>query len=194
MLDAQEVAHLAVGKHGALQKKAELAYLLALLTDFDLRPKVIVEIGCDAGGTLWAWRQLEPRRLIGVSLPSAGFHSNRELETHGAELIVGDSHERSTFDELVKVLDGDEIDFLFIDADHTYEGAKQDLETYTPLVRAGGVIGLHDVCVHPNHPTVNVAQLWGEVSMQPNSEEIVTDPNTWGGIGVLYMTEKGFNA
>lgn len=38
------------------------------------------------------------------------------------------------------------LDILFIDGDHTYEGAKADLENYGPLVRSGGRIILHDVC------------------------------------------------
>ena len=36
------------------------------------------------------------------------------------------------------------IDFLFIDADHTYEGCKQDILDWMPFVRPGGVICGHD--------------------------------------------------
>ena len=36
------------------------------------------------------------------------------------------------------------IDYLHIDADHTYESVKKDLELYLPKVKNGGIIGGHD--------------------------------------------------
>ena len=46
-----------------------------------------------------------------------------------------------------------QYDFVYIDADHTYESVKKDLELYLPKVKNGGIIGGHDY-------TDN----WGEVS------------------------------
>jgi len=37
------------------------------------------------------------------------------------------------------------IRFLWIDGDHTYAGAKQDLDLFAPHLAAGGVVALHDV-------------------------------------------------
>lgn len=39
----------------------------------------------------------------------------------------------------------DGLDFVFIDADHSYEGVKRDLTEWTPKVRAGGLISGHDI-------------------------------------------------
>ena len=39
---------------------------------------------------------------------------------------------------------GDEFDFVFIDADHSYEGVKGDWINYTPRVKQGGLVALHD--------------------------------------------------
>jgi hypothetical protein len=36
------------------------------------------------------------------------------------------------------------LDLAFIDADHSYEGCKRDIEAWAPKVRAGGYIGGHD--------------------------------------------------
>jgi hypothetical protein len=36
---------------------------------------------------------------------------------------------------------------LFIDGDHSYEGAAADFLTYRHLVRDGGVIAFHDICM-----------------------------------------------
>ena len=37
-----------------------------------------------------------------------------------------------------------EFAFLFIDADHTYEGCKADFEAWSPLIKSGGEIAFHD--------------------------------------------------
>jgi predicted O-methyltransferase YrrM len=44
------------------------------------------------------------------------------------------------------------IDFLFIDADHTYEAIKRDWADWRPLVNTGGIIALHDCNIAPNSP------------------------------------------
>ncbi len=37
------------------------------------------------------------------------------------------------------------LDLVFIDADHSYEECKSDIELWTPHVRAGGIVCGHDV-------------------------------------------------
>lgn len=44
------------------------------------------------------------------------------------------------------------IDFLFIDADHSYDAIVQDWKDWTPKVRNGGIIALHDCIKAPNSP------------------------------------------
>ncbi len=41
----------------------------------------------------------------------------------------------------------DDLDFVYIDANHSYECVKEDIEAWYPKVRAGGVIGGHDFTV-----------------------------------------------
>jgi hypothetical protein len=36
------------------------------------------------------------------------------------------------------------FDFVYIDADHSYEAVKKDIEIWLPLIKAGGMIGGHD--------------------------------------------------
>lgn len=43
------------------------------------------------------------------------------------------------------------IDFLFIDAEHTYEGVRADADAWLPKVRPGAVVIFHD---YPNAPGV----------------------------------------
>ena len=42
-------------------------------------------------------------------------------------------------------LGGAELDFLFIDGDHSYAGVKQDFEKYSGYVKRGGLIAFHDI-------------------------------------------------
>ena len=46
--------------------------------------------------------------------------------------------------QAVKTVDDGTLDFVFIDADHSYEGAKQDIAAWYPKVKKGGWIGGHD--------------------------------------------------
>jgi len=180
------IAREAILTHNALQKGGELAGFLCLL--MDVEPKVVVEIGSDAGGTLWAWQQLPSHpRVIGVSLLDGPFGSGARVEVvdHGSEFVHGDSHDTETYRELVRLLGHDEIDVLFIDGDHSFKGVKGDFEMFSPLVRPGGVIAFHDICDHPSVPACKVKAFWDSLEWAGGREEIVTDPPVWGGIGVL---------
>jgi cephalosporin hydroxylase len=177
------IARAAVREHGAIQKEQELASFLALLADSP--PEVVVEIGSDAGGTLWAWQQIGARRVIGVDQPRGPYSSGQLLNEHGCEVVYGDSHDPATLQALKDLLVGELVDLLFIDGDHRYAGVKQDFEMYSPLVRDAGMIAFHDICHHPHHPDVGVDMLWRQLGGGAWKDEIITDPPTWGGIGVL---------
>ena len=77
------------------------------------------------------------------------------------------------------------VDVLFVDGDHTFEGCAQDVNDYGPLVRAGGVLVLHDIC-HHEQPNVGVERVWHDLdtTVWERAAEIIEPPNTWGGIGV----------
>jgi hypothetical protein len=58
-----------------------------------------------------------------------------------------------------------EVDFLFIDADHKYAGVKKDWELYGPLVKHGHV-AFHDIHAKPKDDPVKnieVGRLWNEI-------------------------------
>lgn len=51
---------------------------------------------------------------------------------------------RVAFENWGRIGGGKEIDFLFIDADHSYEGVKYDLASWGSLVKKGGIMMAHD--------------------------------------------------
>ena len=183
-------AQTAVQSYRALQKPTELASFLAVLVDLQPKPQIMVEIGCDAGGTLWAWKQIGVPRVIGIEYPQESkdadgnpWGTTNLLVPHNCEIIRGDSHADETRQALVDLLAGQPIDVLFIDADHTYDGVKKDYVMYAPLVANEGLIAMHDISPHPNHPGVEVQKFWQQIG--GDKDEILLEPDYWGGIGYV---------
>lgn len=86
------------------------------------------------------------------------------------------------------ILKDRQIDFLFIDGDHTYEGVKKDFHMYSPLVRKGGIVALHDICSGPPEMAGAANKFWNEVKRGYIHKEIVNRSDQEGyGIGVLYI-------
>jgi len=75
---------------------------------------------------------------------------------------------RGLSSDIVKEFDSP-IDFLFIDADHSYEAAKADWEHWFPKVKKKGYVALHDSKLAPNS-----SQLLG--SMWFYSEDLARMP------------------
>ena len=84
------------------------------------------------------------------------------------------------------------MDFLFIDADHTYEGVKMDFEMYSQLMRRGGIVAFHDILPHDRKHdpdgSVGVHRFWQEIKQIYKHTEIIKDKDQgWAGIGVIYV-------
>lgn len=179
----QYLAQTAVNRYGALQKAEELEWLLNKLPT-DLH--IIIEIGCDAGGTLYVWNRVAPT-VLGIDLPGGPFGTGRPLTPHGSSLILADSHDVRTFGAALGFLYGQEADMLFLDGDHTYEGVVQDFFTYRRLVREGGAIVLQDIRDH-HRPDVGVHRLWKVIKERwpEQTEAFMAGEEPWAGIGILW--------
>ena len=137
-----------------------------------LKPKIVCEIGTDKGGTLYLWCKASHDKalIVSLDLPSRNnytpkrrnFYSNFKKEKQDIRFVVGDSHKKETFDLLKKTLNGNLIDFLFIDGDHTYEGVKQDFYDYSKLVKKGGYIALHDI--RTVRKDCGVSEFWNDLN------------------------------
>ena len=140
------------------------------------RPRVVLEIGTCHGGTLYLWCQAaQPDALlVSVDLPG-GLFGGGYRECRGAfyrafghqrqqlHLVRADSHAPETRERVREILGGQPVDFLFIDADHTYQGVKQDFDQYSPLVAPGGLIALHDIAPGNPNPQIQVPVFWQEL-------------------------------
>jgi len=77
------------------------------------------------------------------------------------------------------------VDVLFIDGDHTYAGVKIDFELYSPLVRSGGLIALHDIVPSESNKEIEVSRFWNEIRGKYKTEEIIFEGNQLG-IGLIF--------
>jgi len=182
------------------QDRGEITTLASRVRD--IRPQVIVELGTRGGGTLFIWSQCSEslRLLVSVDLPGGihgGGYTTQRAKLYRAfaanrpdcrlELLRLDSQKESTFTHLKDLLDGKPIDFLFIDADHRYEGVKRDFELYSPLVRSGGLIAFHDIRPNTQDANTQVHRFWDEIKTCGfPAEEVVHEPyRGYFGIGIL---------
>lgn len=81
---------------------------------------------------------------------------------------------RSDSLEAAKGIADGSLDFVFIDADHTYAGCKADIEAWKPKIKKGGFISGHDY-ENPDFPAWGVKQAVHELLGQPE----LGDNFTW---------------
>lgn len=184
-----------------IQIKSEIIELCRIVAD--AKPKVICEIGSGVGGTLYLWSKISPpdSLVVSIDLPRLYRKSLNRFccsffnESRQAFFLRQNSHSTGCLERLKTILNGRKIDFLFIDADHSYEGVKQDFKNYSRLVKKDGLIAFHDIVKHDLPEAVcNTDKFWSEVKSFYKHQEIVADPmQKWAGIGVLYFDpDKAF--
>ena len=170
-----------------------------------LKAKNVLEIGSYFGSSLhhWLYYSAENAKIISIDLPISEFcgpydprvpvqefaiQNEWKLWTkrnkNKLHLIQQSSQLESTKKEVEKLLNGELLDFLFIDGDHRYENAKVDFEMYSPLVKKGGRIALHDI----NYAEEGgVYKFWDEIKDNYGYVELKFHPNEEKGIGVILL-------
>jgi FkbM family methyltransferase len=192
--DCAAIARTAVADHGASQVAEELADALALVVE--LEPDVIVELGCDLGGTLYAWTRVDAD-VYGITLADNTYETggtDGPLDTHGATVLRGDSHDAGAWHWLDVRLEGRPIDVLVLDGDHSVDGIHADLADYGQLVRPGGLILLHDIA-SVGDPRAEVYKVWPELREEYDhrpgwSTSEIRGPVRHYGWGVVHVGER----
>ena len=182
-----------------IQIKEEISALLSMVAKAG--PRTVLEIGTANGGTLFLLSRVSApsATLVSIDKPNGGFGGGypkslipvfRSFAVNGQKVVLvrGDSHDGATISSTREALDGRQVDFLFIDGDHSYEGVQSDFRIYSPLVRKGGIIALHDIVPGLISHVGEVPRFWAEIRRSYESHEIVKD---WGqggaGIGLLKL-------
>jgi predicted O-methyltransferase YrrM len=178
-----------------------------LLAEFlYLNPKVAVEIGSCQGFSTWYWINYMQKGGTVISIDDWfvackvwDIDYNEWWQTwvpEGVTLktIKANSQEDETRDQLTEYLASQNerfIDFLFIDGDHLYDGVKRDFDLYSPFVKPGGIIALHDISYMQKPLFIEVRQLWDEIvdaGYKTKKISSLKNPEVMG-IGIIYIEE-----
>jgi cephalosporin hydroxylase len=182
-----------------MQIASELRTLLELLAADP--PRAVLEIGTGRGGTLFLFTTVSQPDAVVVSIDAAnreGLFGGRRayrwcarlyraLGTAGQRVvfIAADSHREETRAQVVEALRGEQLDLLFIDGDHTFEGVEADFRMYSPLVRKGGLVAFHDIVPGPPKFVGGVPAFWQRVRDDDSREFVESWDQGSCGIGVL---------
>ena len=122
------------------------------------RMTVLAEVGVRAGDHLLSLLKAEPVKLVAVDLwANDGILGHNDTMLSREELdrcytrVCGIAARypsveirRGLSAVVASQFNVETFDFVYIDADHTYEGVRADLEAWWPTIKPGGVLGGHD--------------------------------------------------
>jgi predicted O-methyltransferase YrrM len=155
------------------------------------RPRRVLEIGTDNGGTLYllAWASAPDARLLSIDIREYDRLRRRlynSLGRHGQRVTVlrGDSRSHATRAAVERYFRGGPLDLLFIDGDHAYESVRRDYELYAPLVRVGGTVAFHDIVEGPESSVGGVPRFWREVRPSLCHTVEIVHSSDQGGYGI----------
>ena len=140
---------------GIQQVKTEIYKFIDVLLK-QKKNKNCLEIGLGAyGSTHFLWRlifkktitiEYQKYRVFKFTENMNRFHNKFVFNDSKSRFIYGLSHETSCVEKIDKVLNGEKLDLLFIDGDHTYKSVLCDWLIYKNFVAKGGIVAFHD-CV-----------------------------------------------
>jgi predicted O-methyltransferase YrrM len=151
--------------HGVASLQIDEAALLYRLAH-DATSGPFAEIGRFKGGSTFVFASALPE---GVELWSYDLHVALRPDMPGEQL---DAELAAALARYLLVADSrkvapppEPLELLFIDGDHSYEGAKADFERWSAYVRPGGHLLLHDAVDNGGYGNVypGVARLLGEI-------------------------------
>lgn len=99
-------------------------------------------------------------------------HSVTSFAGDRAKIIRADSREAA------KLIPDGSLDFVFIDADHSYDGCKLDIEAWFPKVKHGGLFSGHDY-ENAKYPKFGVTQAVNEFAQQHGFTVELGRDTTW---------------
>ncbi|WP_313802443.1 class I SAM-dependent methyltransferase [Cytobacillus sp.] len=166
-----------------MQVESELSALTDII--FRIKPRFILEIGNYRGETLKRLGEASSSDAVIIGIDISEVPSFKTKDNQTLYLIQGDSQSLETFHKVQDLLQGNQLDFLFIDGDHF--NVEKDFNLYAPLVKNDGLIGFHDIVHGAKELVGTVPEFWPKVKENKRHMEIVENWEQGGyGIGLIY--------
>jgi predicted O-methyltransferase YrrM len=157
---------------------------LKCLVSYSSQAKVVVELGCYEGKTTAALAKncsgevfaVDPFFKGRLGLCYGEMIARKHCQRNGLRNVrfISDFSYKAAANFDIK------IDFLFIDADHSYEAIRRDWDDWFPKVKNGGFIALHDSRIAPNSP-----EYLGSMKFYDEDLPRVTEVKEVGTVGSL---------
>lgn len=174
-----------------VQDRDEITWLVNKVKE--INPKNILEIGTERGGSLFLWNRISDKSGKKISIDMCDDNTKKFRETtfkfvgdyDQIHFLNGNSRSDEIYNKVLSILNGEKLDYLFIDGDHSYDGVKHDFEKYSPLVKDGGLIGFHDIIESDENKRTNtlVYKFWQELDREKRREMIKQGKEIFG-VGV----------
>jgi len=134
-------------------------WISAFLPKFKLTRR-LCEVGVRSGKNLFKLMRCNPELMVAVDIwKNDGDPAHNDIGLSQIELdkqyasILEASTKRPNLQvlrmyshEAAEEFEDGFFDFVYIDADHTYEGAKLDIQAWYPKIRKNGILSGHDYC------------------------------------------------
>lgn len=173
-----------------LQVESELEEMLALYRE--RAPVHALEIGVWQGGTLRRWLADAAPSATVVAVdpkhPNADVYDEwrREGGADVAIAIWGLSEDK----EVARTVEFyGPYDWVFIDGDHSLEAVRHDVQTYSPMIRQGGCLLLHDIVPPDGEKSYPPGEVFAALKGKHLTRAIVSsEPSDVShGIGVVFL-------
>lgn len=213
--EIRRVVDRAINQHRLAQIPTEFAAFLQLL--HDRSPRTVVEIGTGTGASIWAIGQIAGADTLLITvdirdnslmkgpfreavrippqlrrLPRPVLDLEFEYEERIYRRVIGDSHQietRNLIESVMLTYDRTSVDVLFIDGDHDEAGVRADFELYAPLVREGGLVGLHNTTHGSFWERVKDRPGWESAELKDRSDTLYFDDPAWKQMGIGLLTK-----
>lgn len=144
-----------------------------------------IDIGCYTGGTTIGF-SMKCSKLASIDL-NKSFDTSEVEQNCEHKFFAGNSRDTSIIQGVSEFFNGEKVDFLFIDGDHSEDGAFQDYLNYKSMVKDGGLIFFHDIVdstFHRNHGCY-VSHAWYKVREAHAEWKEFVQGEIWAGIGMV---------
>ena len=127
-----------------------------------LEPKIVLELGTQIGKSFLSMYQPDIKNCKIITVDRDTYPNSlimgRFEDKENCHFLIGDDTSEIIFDKISSILNGEKIDFLFIDSEHSKAHVEKQMEMYLPLLREGALVAIDDINI-----TYQMKDVWSGI-------------------------------